>query len=296
MAVTNNSAFKVAYVSTMAKYNSITTKDPGTLYWVADVRKVYLDGVAYGFSESDITPAMLENLIWGEILGERGDSSTVQITVRDGGDGKLYIGGQVRMGSDNTDPNLLSVFEGDERGAPGIILRTSTIQDIVDDTLDSQVNNKLGVANGIATLDSGGKVPSAQLPSYVDDIVEGVTKDSFPTTGESGKIYVALDTNKTYRWTGSIYTEISASLALGNTSATAYPGDLGDAAYQHSLLKTNPHEVTKKQVGLEYVPNIGKATTAQATAGTSDEAIMTPIRVKEAIEALAPQLKWTVIS
>lgn len=86
-----------------------------------------------------------------------------------------------------------------------------------------------GVANGIATLGSDGKVPAAQLPSYVDDVVEYDKQSSFPATGEAGKIYVAQDTNKTYRWGGSTYVEISASLALGETSSTAYAGNKGKA-------------------------------------------------------------------
>ena len=100
-----------------------------------------------------------------------------------------------------------------------------------------------GTANGVAELDESGKVPSAQLPSYVDDALEGYLsggkfyKESAHTTeitGESGKIYVDLATNKTYRWSGSGYVEISASLALGETSSTAYRGDRGKIAYEHS--------------------------------------------------------------
>jgi len=68
-----------------------------------------------------------------------------------------------------------------------------------------------GVANGYAALDATGKVPTAQLPSYVDDVLEYASLSGFPATGETGKIYVALDTNKTYRWSGSAYVEISAS-------------------------------------------------------------------------------------
>lgn len=68
-----------------------------------------------------------------------------------------------------------------------------------------------GVANGYAGLDATGKVPAAQLPSYVDDVLEFANLAGFPETGEAGKIYVALDTNKTYRWSGSAYVEISAS-------------------------------------------------------------------------------------
>ena len=74
-----------------------------------------------------------------------------------------------------------------------------------------------------------GKVPAAQLPSYVDDVLEYASTDAFPATGESGKIYVATDTNRTYRWSGSAYVEISESLALGETASTAYPGNKGKA-------------------------------------------------------------------
>ena len=95
-----------------------------------------------------------------------------------------------------------------------------------------------GQKNGLAELDSNGKVPSSQLPSYVDDVIEGYYynskfyKESSHTTeiaGESGKIYTDLGNNKTYRWSGTTYTEISASLALGETSSTAYPGNKGAA-------------------------------------------------------------------
>ena len=80
----------------------------------------------------------------------------------------------------------------------------------------------------------GGKVPASELPSYVDDVVEKPNISQFPATGESGKIYVAIDTNKTYRWSGSGYVEISQGVALGETSATAYRGDRGKTAYDHS--------------------------------------------------------------
>lgn len=94
--------------------------------------------------------------------------------------------------------------------------------------------NIKGVASGLAELDSSGKVPSSQLPSYVDDVLEYSAKSSFPATGETGKIYVDKTTNLTYRWSGSAYVEISPSLALGETSSTAYRGDRGKIAYDHS--------------------------------------------------------------
>lgn len=83
------------------------------------------------------------------------------------------------------------------------------------------------VRQNFANLSNNGKVPANQLPSYVDDVLEYGTFNTFPTTGEDGKIYVAQDTNLTYRWSGTRYVEISQSLALGETSTTAYPGDKG---------------------------------------------------------------------
>ena len=91
-----------------------------------------------------------------------------------------------------------------------------------------------GAANGVAELDANGLVPSSQLPSYVDDVLEYSAKSSFPTTGETGKIYVDTSTNLTYRWSGTAYVEISPSLALGTTSSTAYRGDYGNTAYTHA--------------------------------------------------------------
>lgn len=75
----------------------------------------------------------------------------------------------------------------------------------------------VGAANGIAPLDASQKVPAANLPSYVDDVLEYANLAAFPGTGETGKMYVAIDTGKIYRWSGSIYVEISAS--PGSTDA-----------------------------------------------------------------------------
>jgi len=86
-----------------------------------------------------------------------------------------------------------------------------------------------GANNGVATLDATGKVPSSQLPSFVDDVIEAANFAALPATGEGGKIYVILDNNKTYRWGGSAYVEISASIALGETEGTAYEGSKGKA-------------------------------------------------------------------
>ena len=114
-----------------------------------------------------------------------------------------------------------------------------------------------GSANGIAELNENGLIPTSQLPSYVNDVEEYSTYSKLPSTGESGKIYVTTDTNLQYRWSGSEYAEISKSLALGETSESAYRGDRGKIAYEHSQQTSgNPHGVTKSQVGLGNVPNV----------------------------------------
>lgn len=135
-------------------------------------------------------------------------------------------------------------------------------------TLTAAISSAFG--SSFASLIDG-KVPASQLPSYVDDVLEYADFAALPGTGESGKIYVTLDTNLTYRWSGSAYVEISASLALGETSATAYRGDRGKTAYDHSQLTSgNPHGTTKSDVGLSNVDNTSDAnkpvSTAQQTA------------------------------
>lgn len=82
--------------------------------------------------------------------------------------------------------------------------------------LDTVVASKANAASTNTALSNkadlvSGKVPAAQLPAYVDDVIEVANLASMPTTGETGKIYVTLDTNKQYRWSGSTYIEISKS-------------------------------------------------------------------------------------
>ena len=151
------------------------------------------------------------------------------------------------------------------------------------------------VHQNFANLSDNGKVPANQLPSYVDDVLEYGTLSTFPVTGETDKIYVAQDTNLTYRWSGTRHVEISQSIALGETSTTAYPGNKGkaneeaiineisraqreeqsiqdsideeivrakrvetniqDSHNSHVTDYKNPHKVTKDQVGLGNVDN-----------------------------------------
>lgn len=91
-----------------------------------------------------------------------------------------------------------------------ILTRKFADKFIVDAVIES-----IGEANGIATLNDSGKVPSEQLPSYVDDIIEYDTFEDLPTPGEGGKIYVTTDNNHQYRWSGSAYTGINEDCVEG---------------------------------------------------------------------------------
>jgi hypothetical protein len=110
-----------------------------------------------------------------------------------------------------------------------IQIAESQVTNLVSDLAGKQSTSEKAQPNGYASLDSTGKVPSAQLPSFVDDVLEYINLAGFPVTGETGKIYVALDTNKTYRWSGSAYVEISPSevnSVFGRTGVvTAQSGD-----------------------------------------------------------------------
>lgn len=114
-----------------------------------------------------------------------------------------------------------------------------------------------GANNGVAELDSTGKVPSNQLPAFVDDVVEGYLnggkfyKESAHTTqitGEAGKIYVDLTSLKTYRWSGTAFVVISETIALGETSSTAFRGDRGKTAYEHSRAAHAPSNAERNVI------------------------------------------------
>lgn len=178
---------------------------------------------------------------------------------------------------DSTEIELVAVGAADKllildsEGGVVFSITAGTLAAFINSAISSaDILDALNAPNGVATLGVDGKVPAAQLPAYVDDVLEYATASAFPATGEAGKIYVALDTNLTYRWGGSSYVEISQSLALGETSSTAYRGDRGKTAYDHSQTSGNPHGTSKADVGLGNVDNTSDAnkpvSTAQQTA------------------------------
>ena len=215
----------------------------------------------------------------------------------------------------NEKNKLAGIAEGANKTTVDSALSSTSTNPVQNKVINTAIGNltslvgNTAVATQISTaiaskadLDTNGKVPSSQLPSYVDDVIDYNGKSNFPSTGESGKIYVDTATNLTYRWSGSAYVEISPSLALGETSSTAYRGDRGKTAYDHSQSThartdatkteksstngnikingaettvythpsgTNPHGTTKSDVGLGNVGNF-KAVSTVASQGLTD--------------------------
>ena len=136
-----------------------------------------------------------------------------------------------------------------------------------------QSTSEKGAANGYASLDAGGKVPTAQLPSYVDDVLEYANFASLPVTGETGKIYVTIDTNKTYRWSGTAYVYITSGAVdsvdgqtgVVNLSSVYEPKNSNIQTHISSM--SNPHSTTAAQVGAE--PAFTKNTAFNKNFGTT---------------------------
>ncbi|WNN12492.1 hypothetical protein MA9V2_243 [Chryseobacterium phage MA9V-2] len=152
-------------------------------------------------------------------------------------------GGLLSFGGGAQTTRILGARDGSDnlwfQSGPGSVAwRQIASRDYITTQLTNYIpTSQKGVANGVATLDANGFVPSAQLPSYVDDVLEFASLSAFPPTGESGKIYIAIDTNQQYRWSGTTYVLISSG------------------AVQSVNGKTGVVVINKTDVGLDNVDN-----------------------------------------
>ena len=141
------------------------------------------------------------------------------------------------------------------------------------------LSSEKGVANGVATLDGTGKIPSAQLPSYVDDVVEYANLAAFPGTGSSGILYIALDTNKQYRWAGSTYQQITSGAVdsvAGKTGViTLDTNDINGLSTALSGKAASSHthsiaDVTGLQTALDSKATTSALSTLSTNVGATD--------------------------
>jgi hypothetical protein len=157
--------------------------------------------------------------------------------------------------------NSKIILQG-SNGTSSSVYDTDTVYD--DTEIKSSLEKKADLkhthkSDDIESLDVSklvGIISSEHIPGGTESIKEYQTKDEFPTVGSDGIIYVDVSTGTTYKWGGSMYVILRSSLALGETSESAYRGDLGKVAYDHARLTSgNPHNVTKSDLGLANVEN-----------------------------------------
>lgn len=228
----------------------------GQIYYDTTIKKIrYWDGTEW-INGSKLVP---ENKV-ADKTGNYGTFSNVS--------GDKWIFRNIKAKSDKI---LVTLSASGEIEIDANITKTDV--GLANVTNDAQVKrSEMGAVNGVATLGADGKVPATQLPSYVDDVIEFEKQFATPAamtvgklyyntttkkfieatsatagtdiTPEAGKIYVDLQTAKTYRWGGTDLIVISETLALGETSSSAFRGDKGKEAYDHSQLAVDhakPH-------------------------------------------------------
>lgn len=141
--------------------------------------------------------------------GSASAGNTVEPSVENG---HLTIDGTDHTIYDDTEvKELINNVEGSIPDVSNFVTESDLAQSIEDvENGVNEINAKIGTADGIAQLNESGIIPNAQLPSYVDDVIE-VENISEEISGEGGKIYVDTTTNKQYRWTGSGFTELYKS-------------------------------------------------------------------------------------
>lgn len=241
---------------------------------MADISKITVNGVSYNIKDA-VARGLLTNGQDAPTASIRTNNpncylymdlqnSNLYYWVDDGSTWMLMTkGNTAALASGKTSGIVTS--GGDVTITDGIITVKDNSHAHVISNIDG-LQTELEKRNNNITLDDSGKIPSSYLPSYVDDVVV-ISKSEYEYYAsnhgdglETGKIYIVDETNKTYRFTGNdttVWAEISASLALGETSDTAYSGARGKTAYDHSQKTSgNPHGVTKSDVGLGNVPNV----------------------------------------
>ena len=164
---------------------------------------------------------------------------------------------------------FIAMLAGTDANAKNLVLADGT--NIAQATFIAATEK--GANSGVATLDATGKVPSSQLPSFVDDVIEAANFAALPETGEGGKIYVTLDDNKTYRWGGTTYVEISAGLALGETQGTAYEGSKG-AANAAAITALQSDKANKSEMAIEAVSGDSTKKTITLKTGLSQDVLV----------------------
>ena len=208
---------------------------PDSICFIVETLQIYTQGTLFGisnkeFNELKTVVSTISSMINGNPESEDIDALDKVLKFIEGyktGDSLKEVldriqsvlsgVGDINIGEQINDLNLkLAVVEANINGinqsvqtAVTEVNNTKTEIKNLKSSLEF-INNSIGAAGGIAPLDSTGKIPSENLPSYVDDVIEFATKEDFPSEGEKGKIYIASDTGFTYRWAETQYAQVSS--------------------------------------------------------------------------------------
>ena len=218
-------------------------------FWVDAEGKVHAQGFYVGDSTTPIgggAGTVAEKLLTGAGSSSRpvyfrsdsghvGEVAQIDYTIESNVPQNAIFTDHITSASTSGNGNAVTAITSDSSGNLSVVKGTTFLTSETDPTVPEWAKQSSKPSYSYSEIT--GTVPTSALPSYVDDVLEYSTQSAFPTTGESGKIYISADNNKTYRWSGSAYVEISSSLALGETSSTAYRGDRGKTAYDHAYAK-----------------------------------------------------------
>ena len=219
MAITK-STNKIQFIkANKAAYQEIKGQYPHCIFFAIDDKCIIVDDVEYGLGSADKTE-LLKKVAAGITL-----TNNSTITLVDASDPAHTVGSPITIqnassdqaglisaadnakfdkffGSAGEGANLKAIWDMIGTKKEGSKVQASTLWGGIDEVKDElfSFTSQKGQPNGLATLGTDGKVPSDQLPSYVDDVVEVPTKASLPEKGESGKIYVTADTDLIFRW------------------------------------------------------------------------------------------------
>lgn len=160
-------------------------------------------GGAGTFTSGDISFVAGTNIL----VSQAGQNITIASTPYTAGDGLTLAGSAFSLPvTINGSGNVITAVT---QNTNGITVQKGSVP-TTGDLANYVLNSAVGANNGVASLGADGKIPSTQLPAYVDDVLEFANLAAFPATGETGKIYVAIDTNRTYRWSGTSYIQITS--------------------------------------------------------------------------------------
>ena len=219
MAITK-STNKIQFIkANKAAYQDIKTTYPHCIFFAIDDKCIIVDDVEYGLGSKDLTDILKRSVHDITISGnntislvdasEPANIVGTSITIQDASktqSGLMSAADKAKFdtffGSAGEGTNLSAIWNMIGSKKSGSNVQATTLWGGIDEVQDELLSftNQKGQPSGLATLGTDGLIPSTQLPSYVDDVVEVPTEAGLPEKGESGKIYVTADTNLIYRW------------------------------------------------------------------------------------------------